>query len=336
MDIANRIGIKETTPVAVVETTPVADESTVSTTQFDFDSTFITSTSIPIVSIDLTAEQLTTTIVSDLADNDITADETKRILTFEDSSMPTTTNKSALSQVGNLIFQLLGEEGYNSFSCNLTTADEDYSTNYGGDNTMYRRTNKMHQSNTSVEQAIDSNSLPEIPDVLRDDKEIKLLFLKFRIFELCNFTSEDHESHNISKKLTLCSNGISKVKTRVHGKMYNILAQYSQALVEATKRFNHVQESTMKIFKIINLTDYLSSTIKDSDIPKEMKSHFHDLKEFLLVELKNEDLSAFHPDSNQKDAFMRQLFDYLLQSKIVDNKRKKLLEMFRKFIRNVT
>ncbi|XP_037048575.1 uncharacterized protein LOC119083059 isoform X1 [Bradysia coprophila] len=332
LDVANRI-------LGIRETTRTANEDTVSTSQFVFDSSLITSTSIPIDSID--AEQSVTSTVSDLSNNDITVDETKRILTFESSTMPTTTNTSALSHVGNIIFQLLGEEGYNSFSCNLTTADEDY-TSYVGDNTMYRRTNKLHQSNPSLDknafQASDSESLPKIPADLRNDDKIKFLLLEFRIFELCNFTGEHHDNQieNVSKKLALCSNEISKLKIHVHGKTKTILEQYSKDLIEAAKKFNGMQESRMKIIKIINLTDYLSSTIKDTDIPKDMKGNFHDLKEFLLVELRNEDLSTFHPDSNQKDTFMIQLFDYLIQSKIVDNKKKKLLEMFRKFIRIVS
>lgn len=273
-------------------------------------------------------------------------DETKRVLTLESSDMPTT-NKSALSQVGNVIFQLLGEEGYNSFSCNLTTAGEDdTATNNVEGKTMYRRLNKPFQPNTSVNdtiekiefQPVDSSSLPEIPSSLRDDLEVKFLLLEFNILELCNFTNEEHENwtENISKKLASCSIGISKLKTRVDGNAKIILEKYSQDILKAAKKFKVIQESKMKIIKIINLTDYLSSTIKDSDIPKDLKSNFQELRQFLLVELKNEDLSLFHPDSNRKDVFMAQLFDYLIQSKIVDDKKKKLLETFKKFIRNVS
>lgn len=310
------------------ETRPPLNENTVSTSELVSDSSLITST-IPIDLIDSKVEDLETSTAPDRSDNDeiTTVEATKQILTFESSTTsPTATNASALSQVGNIIFQLLGEEGYNSFSCNLTTASEDYTASYVGDNEKYRRTDKL-----------DASSVPEIPAILRDDKELKFLLLKFRIFEICNFTGPDHQTvNNISKKLILCSNGISKLKTRVQGKTKTVLEQYSQDLLEASRKFNTVQGSRMKVIKIINLTDYLSSTIRDSDIPKDMKSNFHDLKEFLLVELKNEDLSTFHPDSNEKDTFMRQLFDYLIESKIVDNRKKKLLEMFRKFIRIVS
>lgn len=338
LDVANSV-------IGVTKTTTTADEDTVSTSEFVFVSTFTTST--PLDLTDVKSEGVTPnlgpsrnlTIINDLSnDIDSGTDQTKTVLTLESSA--TTTNKSALSQVGNIIFQLLGEEGYNSFSCNLTNASEDVETN-----TMYRRMNKKLQSNESVNdtfekiefQPVENNSLPEIPKSLRDDQEIRFLLLEFNIFQLCNFTSKNHENwtENISKKLSFCSNGISKLKMHVNGKVKQILEKYSQDILTAVKKFKVIQESKMKIIKIINLTDYLASTIKDSDVTSDLKSHFQELKKFLLVELKNEDLSSFHPDSNRKDVFMMQLFDYLIQSKIVDNKRKKLLEIFKKLIRNV-
>lgn len=317
LDIANRIG--------------GGDSSSESDSDYIRTSSVASSSVVPQLSTDTQTED----VVSDTIPNMKPTDETKRILTFESSSPVPSTDKSALSQVGNIIFQLLGEEGYNSFSCNLTTTDEN--GNDSGGQYMYRRTNKSFKLNDTLDEIefepVDSGSLPDIPQGLRNDPEIRLLLLEFNIFDLCNFTSNDHEIN--SKKLILCSNGISRVKSHANGKAKLALEKYSQDIAKAVKKSKLIQQSKVKVIKIINLTDYLASTIKDSDIPRDLKSNYVELKQFLLVDLQNEDLSTFHPDSNRKDVFMVQLFDYLIQSKVVDNKRRKLLEVFKKFIRNV-
>lgn len=308
-----------------------------------------TSTAIPSDLADVELGGVTSTDGSTIFNslsNDFRNDNTERVSTLESTATPTTENTSALSQVGNVIFQLLGEEGYNSFSCNLTTASEDDATSNIEGNTMYRRINETFKSNETVNgtlekiefQPVESNSLPEFPQSLRDDQEVKYLLLEFNILEICNFTSKEHDNwiERMSKRLTLCSNGISKIRMHVNGKAKLVLEKYLDEVLQTMKKFKVIQESKMKIIKIINLTDYLSSTIKDSDVPKDLKNNYHELKQFLLVELKNEDLSSFHPDSNRKDVFMTQLFEYLLQSKIVDSRKRKLLEMFKKYIRIVS
>lgn len=336
MDVGNKLGVTEIT------TDESEDTKSVSTSEFVFVSSFTTSTPIPLDTTDgVTSSSVSPADLTTFSyvNNDGDTGKTNKVLTLESSASPAKV-KSALSQVGNVIFQLLGEEGYNSFSCNLTTADDNAIINDAEGKTMYRRINKKLQANQTANdtfekiefQPVDSNTLPELPKSIRDDQKIKILLRKFNILELCNFTSKDHE--NISKKLTSCSNGISKLKLHVNDKAKIVLDKYSQALLKAAKKFKVIQESKMKIVKIINLTDYLLSTIKDSAIPKELKNDYHELKQFLLVELKNEDLNSFHPESNRKDLFMAQLFDYLIQSKVVDSKKKKLLEMFKKFIRN--
>ncbi len=340
LDVVNKIG-----------TTTDRNENTVSTTSdFVFVTSFTTtSTPLPIMSTDIEVQGIATSSGTYVMSNSGgTVDETKRVLTLDSSAMPST-DQSTLSEVGNVIFQLLGEEGYNSFSCNVTTAttdDDNHSTNYFDGTSMYRRTNKLLQRNETANgtnekeefQPVDSATLPEIPENLLADQHVKLLLLEFNIFELCNFTSNDHKNRNeiISKQLTLCSDGISKLKSRVNGEARKTLEKYSQDILAAMNEYRVTHVSKMKIIKIINLTDYLSSTINESEIPSGLRSTFLKLKHFLLVELKNEDLSAFHPDSNRKDVFMVQLFDYLIKSKIVDNKTKKLLELFKKFIGNVS
>lgn len=343
MDVANRI-----LDAAGVTTSP----DTSSNPEILFVSTLSTTTAVPLeatnlLSIDVSANPESTEDAATLRDMSGGGDSNDpTIMTTESSSSPTP--KSALSQVGNIIFQLLGEEGYNSFSCNLTTGSEDDTFNVNEGGTMYRRLNNANSTvqseptavNGTLEriefQPVDSNSLPKIPQGLKDDQAIKFLLLKFDIFDLCNFTSNDHQNwtESISKQLTLCSSAISTAKMHVDGKSKIMLEKYSQDIQIAVKKFRIIHESKMKIIKIINLTDYLTSTIKESEIPKDLKSSFHRLKQFLLVELKNEDLALFHPDSNRKYVFMVQLFDYLTQSKNVDTKMKKLLEIFKKFIRN--
>lgn len=342
LDVANRLSVTETNTVTA------ANGDTVSTSDFVFVSSFTTSPAIPLELTDAKSDGTTPSSGDLINSNHLSNDDdyAKRVLTLDSSAMPSTTSKSALSQVGNVIFQMLGEEGYNSFSCNLTTAGDDDVTSDVDGNTMYRRINKPFKSNQTVNdtldkiefQPVDNNSLPVLPESIRDDQEIRFLLLEFNILESCNFTSTDHDNRTerISKKLTQCSYGISKLKMHVNDTVKIILEKYSQDIAKAAKKFKVIQESKMKIIKIINLTDYLSSTIKAVDIPKNLKGQFQELTQFLLVELKNEDLDSFHPDSNRKGVFMVQLFDYLIQSKMVDNKKKKLLGMFKKFIRNVS
>lgn len=353
MDVANRI----VDNINVTRRTSYSDADSTSKSQILYvssistigplDETVSMSTDVP-PSLVFTEDS---TNLSDVKEVDETNPGKATTSESNSSSLPTATTKSTLSQVGNIILQLLGEEGYNSFSCNLTTGSEDDTFNSNDDNMMYRRLNKVNSTvpadkttiNGTLEkielQPVDSNnSLPILPQSLNDDQDIKYLLLKFNVYDVCNFTSDDDQNwtENISKKLTLCANAITTAKLHVNGKTKITLEKYLQDVQIAARKFKIIQESKMKIIKIINLTDYLSSTIKDSEIPKNLKNDFHQLKQFLLVELKNEDLSLFHPDSNRKDIFMVQLFDYLIQSKVVDNKKKKLLEMFKKFIRSTS
>lgn len=342
LDVTRRTSYPHSDNTPNIELVYVSSISAATTDPFDV--TDLMSTEVP---PNLKSTKYSTSLSNANEGNDNNA---ATITTSESDSpsLQTTTTKSALSQVGNLIFQLLGEEGYNSFSCNLTTGSEDDTFNVNEDTPMYRRLNKVNSTIQTHKTTDDgklekiefksahNTSLPNIPQSLNDDQDIKFLLLKFNVFEVCNFTSNNDQTENVSKQLNLCSDAIATAKSHVDGKAKIVLEKYYQDVKIAAKKLKVIQESKMKIIKIINLTDYFSSTIKESEIPKHLKSDFHILKQFLLVELKNEDLSSFHPDSNRKDVFMAQLFDYLIQSKVVDNKKKKLLEMFKKFIRSTS
>lgn len=360
MDVANRI-LDVTTSSS--SSFSVTDSEISLNTEIDSVSFLMTSTAFLEGAIDVSSTVLSPASMSESTKSSNLRDlsiVTESIVESSDSALAaateeksmgsaseSSTSKSEISQVGNIIYQLLGETGYNTFSCNLSTAVEDKSLNENKENVQYRRLGGVNQTfetsdnatNDTIEriefQSVKGESLPKIPENLYANHQLMSLLLKLNIFEVCKFAGNDQQNWTANMlKLKLCSDTISSLKVDMDDSTKMILKKYSHDIQSVLQKFRKIEESKVKIIRIINLTEYLSSTIKDSDLPKDLKNKFDELKQFLLIELRNEDLSNFHPDSNRKDVFMKQLFDYLIQSKIVDQKIKKLLEIFKEYIRS--
>lgn len=115
--------------------------------------------------------------------------------------------------------------------------------------------------------------------------------------------------------------------------------QFADATQEQIER-RHAVSSTpidnavtaQNTIKIINLTDYLLSTLNANVIPRQLSGHLDDLYDYLLVELNNDDLSDFFPKTMNKSGFILELFDFLQESKMVDGRVKSLIDMFRPFV----
>lgn len=90
--------------------------------------------------------------------------------------------------------------------------------------------------------------------------------------------------------------------------------------------------STQRKVKIINLTDYLLSTLNANVIPRQLSGYLDNLYDYLLVELNNDDLRDFFPKTTSKSGFILELFDFLQKSKTVDGRVKNLIDMFRPFV----
>lgn len=93
-----------------------------------------------------------------------------------------------------------------------------------------------------------------------------------------------------------------------------------------------VSSVAVKRVEIINLTDYLLSTLNSSKIPRELSRHLDDLYDYLLVDLKNDDLNDFYPRTTDKVGFVIELFEYLQASNVVDDRIRNLIGMFRPFV----
>lgn len=81
---------------------------------------------------------------------------------------------------------------------------------------------------------------------------------------------------------------------------------------EASDLFLH--HTIVELTKTVNLTDYLASTLNRENVPEILWDELAQLYEFLLVDVNYHVLDNFFPTSNQKNIFVRDLFEYLLNS----------------------
>lgn len=116
-----------------------------------------------------------------------------------------------------------------------------------------------------------------------------------------------------------------------------VLKKFSQKYLEALNFAVTVKSSSKRSVpqtKIINLTDSLLTSLDRRSIPAKLMTDLDTLYRYLLDDLKNEDLSNFHSNAKTKGSFIKQLFDYLSSSTFVQDNIKKLITIFRPYIKN--
>lgn len=132
----------------------------------------------------------------------------------------------------------------------------------------------------------------------------------------------------VSKLLTRNIERLLKLNT-MDEELRHFYENYLAALNFATKEISNAQGNNMKL---INLTDTLMSSLRRNSVPAGLINDLEKLYRYLLVDMKNEDLSGINSRAETKGEFIKELFDYLSTGDFVDDNIKKLIKFFTKFV----
>lgn len=166
-----------------------------------------------------------------------------------------------------------------------------------------------------------------------------------------------YDDHNNSvRKIKLLEHNLARLlaNSRHNGmpdKLFQFFIAYLQALRFADIEWSYwanrttymendsntvIRQPTVVEFKkLVNLTDYLLATLNSTIVPDNMLNDLAKLYDFLLVDMKNDVLTDFVPQTQEANGFIRELFTFLMKSPQSPEELKKIMEAFIPFIPDV-